>query len=266
MTRPHLVFVVLAAVAPTGCGGPVAQGAPDSGVPGDAAPVDTAPVDTGSETIPASDLHLWLRADRGVTAPGGQVSQWLDQSGSGRNASMPTASRQPVLVSNAIGGLPVVRFGGAQSMNLDVVAQPTTFSIFVLGKNRTVDESFSMILGPGGNSPNNQLRWDDGTHALFVGTGNDLPVVTAAIGNTRVYHELSAVYDGSTMTVYRDGGLVASSSFTTSGPWTLASVGSFYSTDFMQGDLAELIMYARPLSGAERASVDAYLLGRYPIR
>jgi hypothetical protein len=221
---------------------------------------------TGSGgSIPGSGMHLWLRADRDVTATGGRVSKWLDQSGSGRNASMPTASRQPFFVSNALGGLPVVRFNGAQSMNLDVVAQPTTFSVFVVGRNNMPDNSFSMILGPGGNSPNNQLRWDDGTHALFIGLGNNLPQVTPTIGNTRVYHELSAVYDGATMTVYRDGGFVSSSSFTTSGPWTLASVGSWFSTYFMQGDLAELIMYARPLSSAERASVDAYLTGKYPI-
>lgn len=215
--------------------------------------------------IPTSGLHLWLRADSGVVASGGRVSQWLDQSGSGRNASMTTASRQPFLISNAIGGLPVVRFNGAQSMNLDVFAQPTTFSVFVFGKNNMPDNSFSMILGPGGNSPNNQLRWDDGTHALFIGLGNNLPQVTPAIGNTRAYHELSAVYDGSTMTVYRDGGFVSSTNFTTTGPWTLASVGSWFSTYFMQGDLGELIMYARPLSAAERTSVDTYLFGKYPI-
>lgn len=293
MARAYFACIVVLAAAPTGCGGPAAGGVPDSGAPGDTAPVpvdaapvdtapvdaapvdtapvdtapvDTAPVDTGNGTIPTSDLHLWLRADRGVTAPGDQVSQWLDQSGSGRNASMPTAARQPVLVPNAIGGLPVVRFGGAQSMTLDVVVQPMTFSIFVVGKNSTADESFSMILGPAGSSPNNQLRWENGTDALFVGTGNDLPQVAVTIGDTRVYHELSAVYDGSMMTVYRNGDPVASRSFTTSGPWTLASVGSWYSTYFMQGDLAELIIYARPLSGAERMSVDSYLLGRYPIR
>lgn len=219
-------------------------------------------------SIPSSGMHLWLRADRDVTAappPDNRVSKWLDQSGNGRNGSMPTSSRQPLLVTNALGGLPVIRFSGAQSLNLDVVAQPTTFSVFVVGKNNMPDNSFSMILGPGGNSPNNQLRWDDGTHALFIGLGNNLPQVTPAIGNTKIYHELSAVYDGSTMTVYRDGGFISSTSFTTSGPWTLASVGSWFSTYFMQGDLAELIMYARPLSSAERTSVDAYLTGKYPI-
>lgn len=220
---------------------------------------------TASVPIPTSNLHLWLRADSGVTAPGGRVSQWLDQSGSGRNGSMTLASRQPFLVSNALGGLPVVEFRGAQSLNLDVVAQPTTFSVFVLGKNNMPDSSFSMILGPGGNSPNNQLRWNDETHALFIGLGNNLPEVIPPIGNTKIYHELSAVYDGSTMAVYRDGNLISSTSFATSGPWTLASVGSWFSSFFMQGDLAELIMYARPLSAAERTLVDSYLHTKYPI-
>jgi len=210
-------------------------------------------------------MHLWLKADAGVSATAGAVAQWLDQSGNGRNASMATPSRQPQLVGGALNGRPVIRFGGSQSMYLDRVATPTSFTVFVVGKNSMPGESFSMILGPGGNSPNNQLRWESSSQALFVGTGNGLPVVTPSIGNTRAYHALSARYDGSVMTVYRDGNSTSSSSFTTTGPWTLASVGSWYSTYFMVGDLAEVIIYDRALSDAERTSMNGYLRARYNL-
>lgn len=220
----------------------------------------------GNTGIPTSGLHLWLRADAGVNAPNNRMATWADQSGNGRNASMlATLSRQPFFVSNALNGRPVVRFTGAESMYLDVFAQPTTFSVFVVGKNSNPSESFSMILGPGGSSPNNQLRWENGSQALFVGTGNNLPVITSSIGNTRVYHALSARYDGSTMTAYRDGNLTSTSSFATTGPWTLASVGSWYSTYFMQGDLAEVVIYDRALSESERSTVNAYLRGKYAL-
>lgn len=216
--------------------------------------------------IPRSGLHLWLRADVGVVASSGmQVSQWLDQSGNGRNASMATPTRQPSFVRDALNHLPVIRFFGAQSMSLDTFATPTMFSVFVVGKNSLPDESFSMILGPGGNSPNNQLRWEDGSHVLFVGTGNNLPATTVSAGDTRVYQALSARYDGATLTVYRDGGAISSSSFVTTGPWTLASVGSYYSSYFLVGDLAEVVLYDRALSEKDRAAVDSYLRAKYKL-
>ncbi|HSK03046.1 MAG TPA: hypothetical protein VK932_17465, partial [Kofleriaceae bacterium] len=190
----------------------------------------------GGSSIPTG-AHLWLRADAGVVLNGSQVSQWLDQSGNGRNGYMPTVSRQPSFVSGALNGKPVLRFNGAQSLILENYATPTTFSVFIVGKNSKPTESFSMILGPAGSAPNNQMRWEDGSRALFVGTGNNLPTSTSSIGNTRVFHALSARYDGATMTVYRDGSAKSWNSFSTRGPWTVACIGSLYSSYFMLGVL-----------------------------
>lgn len=229
--------------------------------------------DLGSteQPITTSGLHLWLRADTGVlrsdglsASNGQQVARWLDQSGNGRNASMATSARQPSLAAGALNGLPVLRFNGAQSMYLDIFARPTRYTVFIVGKNSTPTETFSMILGPGGNSANNQMRWEGGSNALFVGPGNGGPVNTSTIGNTRIYHELSASYDGATMTVYRDGNAVSPSyALSTTAPWELASVGSYYSSYYMTGDLAEVIMYDRALSASERGSVDSYLRTKY---
>jgi len=246
-----------------GCGG-----SPTTNVtPTDGASVDrsiTDGTDSDPRTIPSSGLHLWLRADAGVTQSGGLVSSWLDQSSNGRNATMTVTRRQPALISVALNGQPVLRFNGAQSMYLSSVSQPTLFSVFIVGKNSLTSESYSMILGPGGNSPNDQLRWDNGSRALFV-TQDAGTVITSAIGNTRVYHALSASYDGSTMTFYRDGNVTSSSSFSTTSPWTIASVGSWYSTYFMTGDLAEVIIYDRALSQTERATVNSYLRTKYGL-
>lgn len=215
--------------------------------------------------VPTTGLHLWLKADAGVTTSNGvNVASWADQSGNGRDATMPQATRQPELVGSALNGLPVIRFGGAQSFVLDTPATPTRFTIFIVGKNTKLSD-VSIILGPSGNSPNNQLRWENDTQALFVGTGNGLPVVTATIGNTRVYHAFSTQYDGATMSVYRDGGFVSSAAFSTAGPWIFASVGAFFSSLFMEGDLAEILIYDRPLSTSERESVDSYLRARYGL-
>lgn len=218
-----------------------------------------------SSDVPTPGLGLWLRSDAGTTVASGRLSKWIDQSGNARNASMATASLQPFFVTNVLHNYPVVRFSGAQSLLLDVLAQPSTFSVFIVGKNSKTTEDFSMILGPAGSSPNNQLRWQNGSSALLHGDSNGMPTTTSNIGNTRVYHELSVVYNGSTMTVYRNGVAISSHAFASTGPWTLASIGSWYSTYYMTGDLAEVIIYDRALTATDRTTVDSYLQNKYFI-
>lgn len=222
-------------------------------------------ITAGSGSIPSAGLHLWLRADAGIVpAAGSQIARWIDQSGNGRNGSMATVARQPSLVGGALNGRPVVRFFGAQSLALEVLSTPTRFSVFVVGKNSMPSESFSMILGAGGSTPNHQLRWQNGAQALFV-THNAGTIITSPIGNTRVYHALSARYDGAVMTWYRDGNAMSSHAYTASAPWTIAQVGAWFSSNFLVGDLAEVIIYDRALSEAERVLVNAHLRSKYNL-
>ncbi|WP_018349471.1 LamG-like jellyroll fold domain-containing protein [Longispora albida] len=213
---------------------------------------------------PVGGAHLWLRADVGVTVNGTSVSAWLDQSGNARNGTMSLASRQPQLVQGQINGLPVIRFSGAQSLGLTSPVNPYTFTVFVVGKNSKTS-GFSMILGPGGNYANNQLRWENSSQALLVGTGNSFPAVTSNVGSTMVYHALSATYDGSTLRVYRDGALTSTHTFATSGGWTLAQIGAWYSSYFMVGDLAEVIVYPTKLSDTDRQTTGKYLGVKYNL-
>lgn len=55
---------------------------------------------------------LWLRADKGLTLSGNQVSGWADQSGLNNNASQGTAGSRPTLVENTINGNHAIAFDG----------------------------------------------------------------------------------------------------------------------------------------------------------
>jgi hypothetical protein len=222
-------------------------------------------VKPASTVPPLAPLSLWLRADAGVTSSASLVSSWGDQSGNGLNAGMAAAGRQPSLINNAINGKPVIRFSGAQSLALSRLLSPSRFTFFVAGKNTNTSSSFSMIFGPGSSSANNQLRWENGTQALLVGTGNGMPTITATVGNTRVYHVLSASYDGSTLNVYRDGKFVAARAFTLTQPWDLYQIGAWYSDHFMKGDVAEILFYSSALSESDRGRVDTYLRTKYAL-
>lgn len=215
-------------------------------------------------SIPALGMHLWLRSDTGVT-PATRVGTWTDQSGQGRDAAMPTVARQPFYAPGLASGWPVVRFTGAESLSFANAVTPTVYSIFVVGRNTNPAEAFGVVLGPAGDSPNNQLRWENGTDVLVAGTGNAMPTTTSTIGDTRVFHALLVRYDGTTQSVYRDGGLVSSLRFAVTRPWVFASLGAFYSSEFLKGDIAEVLIYDRALPEAERLAVNAYLRAKYRL-
>ncbi|MGK7932644.1 MAG: LamG-like jellyroll fold domain-containing protein [Microcystaceae cyanobacterium] len=224
------------------------------------------PWNTFTSTIPLNGLKLWLKSDVGViTSIEGTISEWVDQSENDIKVSMIKEERQPLLVENALNNYPVVQFNGQQSLSLSPFLSPTQFTLFIVGKNSNPNESFSMILGPGGKSPNNQLRWENGSNALFVGTSNRFPITTSPIGDTRIYHILSAHYDGSTMTVYRDGVPVSTHEFSTNGPWVLGQIGAWYSRYFMIGELAEIMVYDVVLTEKELTSVTSYLQDKYDL-
>ncbi|WP_240359326.1 LamG domain-containing protein [Pyxidicoccus trucidator] len=247
-----VAFVVLWA----GCASPARTPA-DAGMPQDA------------EVKPGMSrraMRLWLRADQGVVASDGKVSRWKDQSGGGRDAIMSSVPRQPSLRRGALNDNPVVHFDGAQSLYLEALVEPTVFTVFVVGKNNETEEhAFSMILGPGGNEANNQLRWQNGTEVLAVGTGNNMPVVRTSIGDTRTWHLLTLHYDGSTLRLYRNGKPVGNHDFSTQGPWTFAQVGGYYSEHFAKADLAEVLVYDDALLGGEREAVEHYLKSKYRL-
>ncbi|HZI12337.1 MAG TPA: LamG-like jellyroll fold domain-containing protein [Myxococcus sp.] len=221
--------------------------------------------DSHGKLVPAGGLELWLRADRGVAAKDGRVARWRDLSGHGRDGIMDSAPRQPALVSSAVNGLPVVRFDGSQSLYLKDPVQPTRFTVFVVGRNTETEETFSMILGPGGNHPNNQLRWESGSEVLAVGTGNGLPAVTSTVGDTRAWHLLTASYDGEKLDFYMNGQHAGGHALQTNGPWVLAQVGAWFSKYYGKGELAEILVYSQVLPAGERASLESHFKRRYGL-
>jgi hypothetical protein len=95
----------------------------------DAAGDDASAVDAGGEAaVPLEALHLWLRADRGVTSSDGGVTSWADQSPRRADTGQLTADYRPILVSPE-DGLPGVVFDGVD----DFLAVPAGFDDFSAG-------------------------------------------------------------------------------------------------------------------------------------
>jgi hypothetical protein len=217
--------------------------------------------------IPFTCLKTWLAAGFFDTDGGVRVATWKNSLGTGVfNANTTSIAARPRFVNGAINGLPVVRFDGAQQLFTGPMAL-NRWTIFVVGKNNSPSENFGLILGPGDNS-NNQLRYENGTQVLTYGLSNGMPAITTTVGNTRVYNALTFRYNGSVYDVFRDGILKATRPMTTSGNWILGRVGSWYSSCpscYLNGDLAEILVYDCALTDAERVKVDVYLRSKFAL-
>ncbi|QAT84302.1 hypothetical protein EJ065_2730 [Corallococcus coralloides] len=176
---------------------------------------------------------------------------------------MDSAPRKPALVTSTLNRLPVVRFAGAQPLYLKAPVQPEAFALLVVGKNNGSEDTFSRSLGPGG-PPNNQLRWESGSEVLAVGPGNDLPVVTTHVGDTRAYHLLTAHYDGRKLDIHMNGHMAGSHQFQPSGPWVLSQEGAYLSQYYGKADLSEERVYNQASPAEARASVETEL--KNPVR
>jgi hypothetical protein len=240
-------------------------------------------VSTSSSAISSSTLKLWLRADQGVTTNGTDlVSTWVDQSGNGNSATVPYAyttlvasasaysnvSKKPALVTDAVNGLPVVRFDGWD----DSLAAPLTGaypSFTVAVSMRPAD--FGQLITTGGWS-RFMLHGDGSNGGVYAGTDESSRITPTNTGTDVIvpgqWERLIFTYDGSTSTgkLYKDGVLLATkTSMTAPVSWTTFALGE--NVDFrwkrsgtvMNGDVGEVLVYNSAADAARVAVLDTYL-------
>jgi alpha-tubulin suppressor-like RCC1 family protein/Ca2+-binding RTX toxin-like protein len=241
---------------------------------------NVATVTTPNEaSVPVDGLLLWLRADAGVSKDSsGYVSKWLDQSGNGRDVSQTTSANQPQWVSDAANGQPVIRFDGSNDYLTGVTTsdfKPTNITVMAVYKLTATGSYPKIICQPyyssGWSSP--WVVW-----GLSAGYGsNAQPYVDAYIeasghfSNSGIsllgeYVLLTEVYDGSTVNLYLDGKLFTSNVAT--GNITYGSSASFYlgadpCGEYLNGDIAEVLVYNKALSKSELNVSGMYLYNKY---
>ena len=226
--------------------------------------------------IPTTDLTVWLKSDAGLIVDGsGYVQTWQDQSGQGHDATQSTAGIQPLKVDNFWAGRPVVRFDGSDDrlqlpltstlgiQNHDyemfVVARSTSSGIQFLISGGT-EEHYEIHLNssPGGqgvrfipNSPWQTQSVDYGSHTQFT---------------TGAFHAFGARVDTGTGYIRVNG---VQSTDTASSAQSNQNVNLYLgirggdASYPLAGDIAEVLIYNRALTPAERAQVETYLMDRW---
>lgn len=248
-----------------------------------------------AQVIQNSNLELWLRADQGVTVDGSgtNVTIWADQSANGNDARQGTAVNQPDLVSNAVNGMPALRFDGSfdylQSTN-QTLNLTSGLSIFIVGRNNVRKNYNGMFrIGSTGSPLNNPnadlyLYWTQGSanSGHLVYGANDPGSLSyrqddnspPALGNWYLYE---VIVSSATVLTQRINGVVSSVDQTFGSQLlplaaNYATIGVGYSgspnppgNGVLNGHIAELVVYSAALTPEQRMQVAYTLADKYAL-
>lgn len=244
-----------------------------------------------------SGLALWLKADALSLNDADPVSTWTDSSGNGRNFTQ-TGSNRPVYKTNILNTTkPVVRFTAASthymlSSTVDLTSK-TGVTVFIVTNAVTPNTDYCLLEhSTDTNSVSHGFyvyRSDTTNNRIEVGTrasssgayaqATSDPSATRTIVTTkprlvagmldlsRTIEEASCWINGCYF-----GGLEASGTGRTdNNSGTVLGNFAFYlgarggTTNPLNGDIAEVIVYSRVLTARERVRVSWYLNDKYDL-
>ena len=239
--------------------------------------------------IPTNGLRVWFAADSISNADlnGTTVATWPDLSGNGFNATQTNASYQPALVANSLNGKPVVRFAASTSNNTyqylttAYTEQLNNLSAIIVYRDDGYAQFAEKLIDKDSSSAPTGFFMGRNSFTANQWGGNVMlwtSVVSATLTDGAP-HVLAGVRSGttsgaSTFTVYGDGQAVAPE--TAAGGPTDASPlgigwpnqawvnGSKYNA-YLNGDIAEILVYDVALSAGDLQTVETYLVNKYAL-
>lgn len=220
-------------------------------------------------------LHTWHKADA-ITgkSDGDPVAQWDDESGNGWHLTQPTSGLEPIYKTGIINGLPVLRFDGAGARYAyadSVFGGLSEGEMFVVIKLVNDPPNVSSKAGAwnfGSSSNRSHYPFTDGVVYESFGstarknTGDPTP----SLASWRLYNPASSSTE---WTSRIDGSVHFTTATNTVGfPSSAIEFGSNYvggTREFVDGDIAELIIYDNVLSSAYRTTVEDYIADKYGL-
>lgn len=211
------------------------------------------PVDvlaTRSNPASISSLVRWYAADE-ITGlnDGDYVETWPDLSGWYDGTS--SGAGRPTYKTNIINGLPVVRFNGAHYVahGYLILSNATYFIVW----SRTGAANNDAVL----LSTSTQYAYLQYSSSWYTANG----VATSIPMSADTFMLKCNIYTGTQHLPYTNG--IAESVRTTTAEMISSYIGGGGFS--LGGDVAELIIYSRDLSGGERELVENYLNRRYSL-
>jgi hypothetical protein len=212
----------------------------------------------------------WYDASQ-ITSPptnGGALSSWNDLSGNGLNLAQATGAKQPIYYStttaNLLNGLPTVWFNGtSQGMQTAASSGITAMPVSVFIVCKTAD----------GATVNNEriLQSNSTITAAFIllpppSYVLNGPAVGISGGSVDTnWHVFTGLLTSGTCTLRLDGAVLTTGSVgatPTSNPITLGAL-SGVTGQYLNGAIAEVILYTTTLSGANVTAIESYLTSKW---
>jgi hypothetical protein len=228
--------------------------------------------------IVPTGLRAWYQAALGLSKDAGnRVIRWTDLSGHSSHLTQTTdLSRQPLWVGAATYGQPVVQFDGLTflktTLAVDEQAGSSDVTVITVAVPAATQPAYSslvdlssetargFVVGQVGTSTNQFQLWftDAAQSGWYSG-----PAVGALAGQTQV---ISVVKSGATASGYLNG----TSQGTTTVPAAMLTpvaalaVGNRASGNYgYNGQIAEVLVYNRALTNAERTQIETALQAKY---
>lgn len=239
------------------------------------AALSLAPCIAQATSIPVtSGLMVHVAADdidnnSGTAPTAGTVTAWKNLSTDG--ASIGDFSGTGAVVLNELNGLPVVRFNGTSNQfeNATDVANTAASDLTIFAVADSNDANAGGIFQfRDANASGWLFRYQNETGALYGHAGSS-PNITAAFSND--FHLLVLARDGLNVTLSVDGAAGASNTVAgyiaspTSASTRIGTDRFSTGDSYLAGDIAEIIVYNRPLSLSEINQVGYYLEAKYGL-
>jgi hypothetical protein len=214
------------------------------------------------DSVPPVTSGLVLRMDASKitgVANGAQLDTWADTSGAANNAIRESGSSTgyPMYVAGALNGQPVVRFNSGNA----------TGDSFKFTRISNIQTVFWVLKENAGLSDGHFLLGDDSTYQFHRGGSNgsvwDNSYTASNIknGTTKL---MGNVIDGTT-TPLPSGSFQVVSLVTAGNVQANQICQDRTSHGSWQGDIAEILIYDRALTGAEELQVGSYLSAKYAL-
>ena len=203
-------------------------------------------------------LKLWLRSDS-VQVNNGKITCWYDRSGNNLNANQTNSSLQPTLISNGLGQLNTIRFN-----NSKITTSPFSTNNrneFIITKRNGNPSSGYHSLFLHDNSPYYQLYIEsDNLFKSYI--GSSIVNSNASFDDSK-FQLITRLCSSNQVKLRKNASQFSALSSSTPTVSNLSlSIGNFAS-NFLNGDIAEIIIFDAQLTNQEITNVENYLMDRY---
>jgi hypothetical protein len=212
---------------------------------------------TPDPTWAGNSMLLWLKADAGFSA--GPTTTWADQSTNGYVASQSTAANQPTPGAGVLGGQPAVLFDGNDYLTIPggPTGQQTAFFVYR-------DTSTAAWVTPVGTvyDGKGSYHGHSGDTQLFNTTYTDAKSINGAN-----YRDGASIGDGLSTPRPDSWALDAHVATAPLGQVvsTIGADNAAPASRAINGGIAEVILYDRPLNDSQRNAVGYYLANKYGL-